>query len=85
MVIEFDMKRSACDHIVFFKHTDNGCILLIVYVDDIVITGRRTVFFSLKEFFRTRFQTKDLGQLKYLGLNWLTRIKVYFFLKESMF
>ena len=39
MVIEFGMKRSSYDHTMFFKHTDGGCILLIVYVDDIVSTG----------------------------------------------
>ena len=38
VVIEFGMK-SSCDHTMFFKHTDSGCILLIVYVDDIVLQG----------------------------------------------
>ncbi|EOY22057.1 Cysteine-rich RLK (RECEPTOR-like protein kinase) 8 [Theobroma cacao] len=30
--------KSSCDHAVFFRHTDNACILLVVYVDGIVIT-----------------------------------------------
>ena len=34
------MIRSTADHSVFYHHTSTGqCIYLIVYVDDIVITG----------------------------------------------
>ena len=71
MVIEFGMKRSLCDHTIFFKHTDSGCILLIVYVDDIVITkSDAQSISSLKEFLQASFQTKDLEQLNtFLRLN----------------
>ena len=34
------MTRSTTDHSVFYHHTSSRqCIYLIVYVDDIVITG----------------------------------------------
>ena len=34
------MTRSTADHSVFYRNTSSGqCIYLIVYVDDIVITG----------------------------------------------
>ena len=34
------MIRSTADHSVFYHHSSTGkCIYLIVYVDDIVITG----------------------------------------------
>ena len=34
------MIRSTADHLVFYHHTSTGqCIYLIVYVNDIVITG----------------------------------------------
>ena len=40
MVQEFGMIRSTSNHYVFYHHTSIGqCIYLIVYVDDIVITG----------------------------------------------
>ncbi|WRX20564.1 Reverse transcriptase [Theobroma cacao] len=39
VVLEFGLLQSSCDHTMFFRHTDNGCILRVVYVDDIVITG----------------------------------------------
>ena len=40
VVHEFGMTRSTTDHSVFYHHTSSGqCIYLIVYVDDIDITG----------------------------------------------
>ena len=40
VVQEFGMIRSAVDHSVFYHHSSiRKCIYLIVYVDDIVITG----------------------------------------------
>ncbi|RVW95243.1 Retrovirus-related Pol polyprotein from transposon RE2 [Vitis vinifera] len=40
VVQEFGMFRSTADHSVFYHHNSSGqCIYLVVYVDDIVITG----------------------------------------------
>ena len=40
MVQEFDIIRSTTDRSIFYHYTSTGqCIHLIVYVDDIVITG----------------------------------------------
>ena len=40
VVQEFGMIQSAVDHSVFYHHSSTGqCIYLIVYVNDIVITG----------------------------------------------
>lgn len=60
------MKKSMSYHSVFYKNFENGLILLVVYIDDIVITGSDLVgISSLKSFLQSQFQTKDLGQLKY--------------------
>nr|GEW65943.1 hypothetical protein VITISV_030863 [Tanacetum cinerariifolium] len=54
---QLDVKNS-------FLH---GCILLVVYVNDIVITGSdKAGIKKLKSFIGTCFQTKDLGSLKNL-------------------
>lgn len=44
--------------IVFFKHTNNGCILSIKYVDDIVVTSSDVeVIDALKYFLKDKFHT----------------------------
>ncbi|KAK9063841.1 hypothetical protein SSX86_017713 [Deinandra increscens subsp. villosa] len=70
VVTEFGLRRSSYDHSVFFASSAAGCILLVVYVDDIVITGSdRDGIQKLKSFLGNKFQTKDLGTLKYfLGI-----------------
>ena len=37
-VEEFGMRKSKSDHSVFYKNSNSGIILLVVYSDDIVIT-----------------------------------------------
>ena len=65
------MIRSGADHSVFYRHSQpNLCIYLVVYVDDIVITGNdQDGITNSKQHLFQHFQTKDLGRLKYfLGI-----------------
>ena len=67
----FRLKRSETDHSIFYCHTSpEKCVYLMVYVDDIVITGNETTkIVQLKEHLFSHFQTKDLGHSKYfLGI-----------------
>ncbi|RZC29576.1 putative LRR receptor-like serine/threonine-protein kinase isoform B [Glycine soja] len=70
VVLAFGLKLSQSDHTVFYKNTNLGSILLVVYVDDIVITrSDNKGTDNLKSFLQTQFQTIDLGALKYfLGI-----------------
>ncbi|RVW21066.1 Retrovirus-related Pol polyprotein from transposon RE2 [Vitis vinifera] len=71
VVQEFGMLQSETDHSVFYHHNSSSqCIYLVVYVDDIVITGNdQEGIQRLKQHIFNHFQTKDLGKLKYfLGL-----------------
>ena len=60
------MQKSKSDHSVFYKNSNSGIILQVVYVDDIFITRSDSKgILSLKSFLHSQFRTKDLGMLKY--------------------
>ena len=64
------MQKSKSDHSVFYRNSSSGIILLVVYMDDIVLTGSDSKgISSLKSFLQSQFYTKDLGMLRYfLGI-----------------
>ena len=71
IIQQFGMIRCEADHSVFFKCSSlNKYIYLVVYVDDIVITGDdQEGIKELKQHLFKHFQTKDLGRLRYfLGI-----------------
>ena len=70
VIEKFSLQKSISDHSVFYKNSQAGIILLVVYVDDIVITRNDMAgISSLKSFLHGQFHTKDLGMLKYfLGI-----------------
>ncbi|KAJ9565708.1 hypothetical protein OSB04_001674 [Centaurea solstitialis] len=60
VVTEFGLRRISYDHSVFFTSSSSGCILLVVYVDDIVITGSdKTGIIKLKDFLASRLEKGD--------------------------
>ncbi|KAK1565777.1 hypothetical protein Q3G72_034774 [Acer saccharum] len=63
---------SQCqtDHTLFVKHSSSKITVLIVYVDDIILTGNDDdEVQKLKGFLAREFEIKDLGGLKYfLGM-----------------
>jgi len=66
----FGMTRNETDHSTFYRHSSTGCIYLVVYVDDIVITcSDHYVISQIKQHIYHYFHTKDLGKLIYfLGI-----------------
>ena len=70
VIEKFGMHKSKSDHPVFYRNSEAGFILLVVYVDDIVINGSDIAgISSLKSFLHGQFHTEDLGMLKYfLGI-----------------
>ena len=61
---------SLYDFALFLRRTDKGTILLLLYVDDMIITGDDlNDIQELKDFLSQQFEMKDLGYLSYfLGL-----------------
>ena len=75
MIDKFGMQKRKSDHYVFYRNSQVAIILLVVYVDDIIITRNDMVdISSLKSFLHGQFHTKDLGMLKYfLGVEVMRR------------
>ena len=83
---EFDYKKSNSDHTLFIKHKEGKVTALIVYVDDMVLTGDDPcIMKALQEYLATKFEMKDLGQLKYfLGIE-VARSKHGVFLSQPKY
>ena len=66
----FSFVQSSYDSSLFLQRTSRGIVILLVYVDDIVITGSdQEAVTTIKQLLHTTFHMKDLGQLTYfLGL-----------------
>ena len=63
---KFGYKQSNSDHTLFLKKKGNQITCLIIYVDDMVITGNNVEEISdLKRKLFLEFEMKDLGNLKY--------------------
>ena len=70
-MLKYGFKQSQGDHTLFIRHSSQGKVtVLIVYVDDIVLTGDDVEDMQeLKKYLAKEFEIKDLGNLKYfLGI-----------------
>ncbi|CAM8954691.1 unnamed protein product [Rhodiola kirilowii] len=69
-LFSYGFTQSPNDHSLFTLNKDNEFIILLVYVDDIVMTGTSIPLISaIKAFIHAEFRIKDLGLLKYfLGI-----------------
>ncbi|XP_049931235.1 retrovirus-related Pol polyprotein from transposon RE1 isoform X2 [Nymphaea colorata] len=63
-------RRSSADHSLFVKKTSIGTVIVLIYVDDIIVTGDDIQGISnIKGVLGRHFVTKDLGELRYfLGI-----------------
>ncbi|KAJ9678560.1 hypothetical protein PVL29_020667 [Vitis rotundifolia] len=71
VIKHYGYTQSQADHTMFYKHSNEGkVVILIVYVDDIVLTGDDcNELEKLKGKLVEDFEIKDLGTLKYfLGM-----------------
>lgn len=69
-LLGFSFSQSQYDSSLFIHHTSAGIVLLLIYVDDMIITGSDQASIQLlKQQLQASFHMKDLGYLHYfLGL-----------------
>ncbi|CAL8999194.1 unnamed protein product [Prunus brigantina] len=69
-ILSAGFQQSKADYSLFTRKSGTSFTALLIYVDDIVITGNDVrAIDSLKSFLRDHFRIKDLGELKYfLGI-----------------
>ena len=80
-------KQSQGNHTLFIKHSISGGVTsLIVYVDDIIVTGNdEKEKNTLKQCLAKEFEIKDLGKLKYfLGIE-VARSKQGIFISQQKY
>ncbi|CAM8898856.1 unnamed protein product [Rhodiola kirilowii] len=67
---EFGFINSLNDYSLFTLQRNGQFIILLVYVDDVILTGTSELLIhEIKSFIHQKFQIKDLGHLKFfLGL-----------------
>jgi hypothetical protein len=63
-------KTSNANFALYVKKIGHGIIIIIIYVDDLIITGNSdTYIFDLKKLLKQKFEMKDLRELRYfLGI-----------------
>ncbi|XP_038683045.1 uncharacterized mitochondrial protein AtMg00810-like [Tripterygium wilfordii] len=73
-------QSSSYDSAFFVRRTALGCVFLLIYVDDMIITGDDySGITDLKEYLQQQFEMKDLGSLSYfLGLEVLSDTTGYY-------
>ncbi|GKV47648.1 hypothetical protein SLEP1_g54528 [Rubroshorea leprosula] len=69
-ISEFGFMSSVHDTVLLIRKTNHGMVLLLLYVDDMIITRDDiSSIHDLKQFLNHKFEMKDLGILSYfLGL-----------------
>ncbi len=59
-------QTSNADFSLYVKKTNHGIIVIVIYVDDLIITGDSDAdIFDLKKLLKQKFEMKDLGELRY--------------------
>ena len=69
-LFEAGFEQSKNVHSLFIKNKGSSVLYLLVYVDDLVLTGNSVEEIeNFKVFLKNKFKIKDLGELKYfLGI-----------------
>lgn len=85
-LLSIGFNHSHHDHSLFIKQQSTNITILLIYVDDVILTSNSMdEIYSVKQFLHKFFQIKDLGDLKYfLGLE-VSRSKLGIYLCQRKY
>jgi len=71
--------KSKADSNLYYKVVDDGPVILLLYVDDLFLTGNEKLIVECKKKLVVEFKIKDLGMMHYfLGLEvWLDSYRIF--------
>jgi hypothetical protein len=58
--------KSKANSNLYFKIMDNELVILLLYVDDLFLTGEEKLIVECKQRLAAEFEMKDLGLMHYL-------------------
>ena len=69
-LVTIGFQISNADFSLYVKRIDRGIVLVVIYVDDLIVTGDNDVDIDdVKLLLKQKFKMKDLGELHYfLGI-----------------
>ena len=69
-LVTIGFQISNADFSLYVKRTDRGTVLVVIYVDDLIVTGDNDADIDdVKLLLKQKFEMKDLGELRYfLGI-----------------
>lgn len=77
---------SSYDSALFIRRSDAGLILLLLYVDDMIITGDDVAgIHDLQQFLSQQFEMKDLGSLGYFFWLEVSSDSDYYYLSQAKY
>jgi Reverse transcriptase (RNA-dependent DNA polymerase) len=66
-LLKIDFAKNSADSYIFVKHSQNFTIIILIYVDDVILTGNNNEEIEkVKKYLKRKFDIKDLRQLSYL-------------------
>lgn len=85
-LISFGFTQSRADTSLFIYNQSDVCLLVLIYVDDLIITGSSSIHIQqIITYLQSQFTVKDLGDLSFfLGVE-VGRCKEGLFLSQHMY
>jgi hypothetical protein len=72
-IVDKGFSRSDVDNCVYYKHDNDGFVILLIWVDDIIVAASNDGLLNkVKDLLKCRFKMTDLGQLRwFLGIQFV--------------